>query len=458
MITDDTRVIPRRAVVSWIVYDLANVIFSMGVTSLYFSLFVRGAVGSERADSLLGRISALSMGIMFCLSPLLGAMTDRARRRMPFLMWATIICCAATALIARGPFALSALLFVIANGAYQAGVQFYDSLLPEVTTEKNRGRINGIAIGLGYVGSYIAVGSGLLMSSKGHPFPFGNYFLFVALAFLALATPCFLFVRERGNANPRPIFTYGAVAESTRQTMQTLKEGHRFPGLLRFLVGRAFYTDAINTVILFMSLYTVNVAISTGLTKENGEQKAQLVLMVAITAAILGGVLWGFIVDRLGPKRTLNIVLGGWMLTFVVAAAIGFLHLHIVWLFIVACAAGICLGGTWASDRPLMLRLTPPDRVGEFYGLYGMVGRFSAVTGPLIWGATTWITVEKSGLPVLTGEAFAILSLLAMVLVSYAILRRVSDAPRDWPALEGEPVVVGDSDQPAGIPGGVLLE
>lgn len=430
-----SRAIPRRAVVSWILYDLANVIFSMGVISLYFSLFVRAEVGSERADSLLGRISALSMGIMFCLSPLLGAMTDRARKRMPFLVWATIICCACTALIARGPFMVSALLFVIANGGYQAGVQFYDSLLPEVTTEENRGRINGIAIGLGYLGSYIAVGAGLLMSSKSHDFPFANYFLFIAVAFLALAIPCFLFVGETGNAEPRPIFTWTAVKESVAQTVETLKAGHRYPGLLRFLVGRAFYTDAINTVILFMSLYTVNVAISTGLTKADGEQKAQLVLMSAITAAIIGGVVWGFVVDRIGPKRALTFVLFGWMATFTTAVFVGFLNLHIGWLFAVACAAGVCLGGTWASDRPLMLRLTPPDRVGEFYGLYGMVGRFSAVTGPLIWGFTTWLTVEQGHMPVVRGEAFAILSLLGMMLVAFAIVRPVSDAPRDWAAL-----------------------
>jgi len=416
-------------------YDLANVIFSMGVISLYFSLYVRAAVGSERADSLLGGINALSMGIMFCLSPLLGAMTDRARRRMPFLVWATLICCACTALIARGPFMLSAVLFVIANGAYQAGVQFYDSLLPEVTTEENRGRINGIAIGLGYFGSYIAVGTGLWMSATDRDFPFPQYFLFVALAFLALALPCFLFVRERGNEHPRPIFTWTAVTESLRQTVRTLKSGNKYPGLLRFLVGRAFYTDAINTVIIFMSLYTVNVAISTGLTKEAGQQKAQLVLMSAITAAIFGGILWGFVVDRLGSKRTLTIVLSGWIATFTLAAFVGFLHLHIGWLFVVACGAGICLGGTWASDRPLMLRLTPPDRVGEFYGLYGMVGRFSAVTGPLLWGATTWLTVERGHMPVVRGEAFAILSLLAMMLVAFWIVRRVSDEPRDWRAL-----------------------
>lgn len=450
MQTDDTKTIPRRAVVSWIIYDLANVIFSMGVTSLYFSLYVRAQVGSERADSLYGAITAVSMGIMFCLSPVLGAMTDRARRRMPFLVWATIICCGATALFARGPFMVSALLFVIANGGYQAGVQFYDSLLPEVTTEKNRGRINGLAIGLGYIGSYIAVGAGLLMSSKGHPFPYSNYFLFVSIAFLTLALPCFVFVRERVNLNPRPIFTTTAISESLRQTTQTLKSGHQFPGLLRFLVGRAFYTDAINTVISFMTLYTVNVAIATGLSKETGEQKANLVLMSAISAAIIGGVLWGFIVDRIGPKRTLTIVLFGWIMTFTAAAAIGFLQLHIAWLFVVACAAGICIGGTWASDRPLMLRLTPPDRVGEFYGLYGMVGRFSAVTGPLIWAATTWLTVEKSGMPVLTGEAFAILSLLAMVLIAFWILRSVSDTPRQWDT-QGDAVIAGESTRPLGV-------
>ena len=433
--TEPQRVIPKKAVISWILYDLANVIFSMGVISLYFSLFVRAEVGSERADSLLGRISALSMGIMFCLSPLLGAMTDRARKRMPFLVWATLLCCLCTALIARGPFMMSAILFIIANGGYQAGVQFYDSLLPEVTTEENRGRINGIAVGLGYTGSYIAVGAGLLMSSKDHPFPFPDYFLFVAIAFLALAFPCFVFVGEKGNPNPRPIFTWGAVKESVAQTIHTLKSGNKYPGLLRFLLGRAFYTDAINTVILFMSLYTVNVAISTGLTKARGEEMAQLVLMSAITAAIFGGVIWGFVVDRIGPKRTLTIVLSGWVTTFIIASFVGFLDLHIGWLFVVACMAGICLGGTWASDRPLMLRLTPPDRVGEFYGLYGMVGRFSAVTGPLLWGATTWLTVEKGHMPVVRGEAFAILSLLAMMLVAFAILRRVSDEPRDWKAL-----------------------
>ena len=62
-----------------------------------------------------------------------------------------------------------------------------------------------------------------------------------------------------------------------------------------------------------------------------------------------------------------------------------------------------------------------------------MVGRFSAITGPALWGLTTYWLVERSGLPVLTGQAAAVLVLLAMIIVSYVILRPVSDAPRRWP-------------------------
>jgi UMF1 family MFS transporter len=150
---------------------------------------------------------------------------------------------------------------------------------------------------------------------------------------------------------------------------------------------------------------------------------------------VLGGFAWGWLVDRIGPKRTLNIVLAMWIVTFGLAASIGLFHLSIRVLYVVAGLAGVALGGVWSADRPYMLRLTPPDRIGEFYGLYGMVGRFSAVTGPLLWGLTTYLVVERGGAHELTGQALAILTLLVMVLVSAWILHRVTDEPRDWDAL-----------------------
>jgi MFS transporter, UMF1 family len=421
------RTISRLAVGSWVLYDLANTIFSMGVISLFFPLFLRGQVGAERVDTFNGLISAFSYAIIFVASPILGAMTDRAPRRMPFLIVSTLICVAFTALLGSSGLVIAATCFVIANIAYQAGLQFYDALLPEVSNEDNRGKIGGIGVGVGYLGSYLAVGVGLLVSTNNTQLRF----LAVAGLFLLFAIPCFVFVRERGNPRPRPI-NLRMVRESTAETIRTLRSSSQYPGLLRFLIGRVFYTDSINTVISVMALYTVNVAVASGLSDEQGSDQANLILLSAITFAVVGGFFWGWLADKLGPKRTLNLVLSCWIVIFIGAALIGILTLPLWMLYIVAAAAGFALGGVWAADRPFMLRLTPPARIGEFYGLYGMVGRFSAITGPIIWAIVTFVTIQAFQLPPAVGQGIGVLVLLGLILISYVILRPVSDAPRQW--------------------------
>jgi UMF1 family MFS transporter len=289
------RPAPFRAVASWVLYDLANTVFSMGVVSVYFGSWVRASAGPARADQILGVVTAISMGLIFIISPLLGAMSDRARRRMPFLVVSTVLCVAFTLLLARVGYWGTMVAFILANAAYQAGLQFYDSLLAEVTTEENRGRIGGIGVGVGYVGSYIAVSFSVVFGIQEHAL----LFTLVAIAFIAFALPCFFFVRERGNPNPRKVFDPQVIVASTRETIRTLRQGERYPGLIRFLVGRIFYTDAINTVITVMTLFTLNVAENAGLDTATAENTKGIVMLVAITFAIPGGFIWGRIVDRM---------------------------------------------------------------------------------------------------------------------------------------------------------------
>ena len=424
--------IRRSAVASWVLYDLANTIFSMGVVSLYFPTLVRDSVGAGRADTTYGLLTAVSMSFIFVLSPLLGAMTDRARRRMPFLVTSTILCVTLTVLLARSGFTFAAVCFILANIAYQAGLQFYDALLPEVSTEDNRGKIGGIGVGVGYLGSFLAVALGFVVVDNR-----ALLFTLIGAMFLLFALPCFFFVRERGNPYPRPI-NLQMIRESTRETMRTLRSSKQYPGLLRFLIGRVFYTDAINTVISIMVLYTINVAVGTGLTEEQGQAQSRIIMLVAISFAVIGGFVWGALTDRLGPKRTLNWVLRSWIGVFLLAALVGILGLPIFALYVVACSAGVSLGGIWAADRPFMLRLTPPARIGEFYGLYGMVGRFSAITGPLIWAGMAFLTIETLHLEPQVGQGIGVLALLALVFLSYAILQPVTDTPRTWQGADLE--------------------
>lgn len=411
--------VPRRAVIGWMLYDLGNTIFSFNILSFYFPVWVKGHFNA--LDIQISLAFGLSMGFVACTSPPAGALSDRAGRRMPFLVASTVLCVACTALLGVFGLAAALLLYALANVFFQLGLVFYDSLLPVVSTPETVGWVGGAGIGIGYVGSFVGLGTGALLLAL-LPDPHPAIFAATAGLFLLFALPCFLFVRERGagasgevgsgERRPRASITseVAAVVVGLRRTARDVF-AHRALG--RFLLARFIYADAANTLILFMGIYA---------TREAGftEQRAQFLLGAGIAAAILGGLAFGKWVDRAGAKPVLQRVLGIWMFTLALAAAVPLVPLPQPVFWLVAAGAGIALGGTWAADRPLMLLLTPPGRVGEFYGVYGMVGRFSAVLGPLIWGVI--VSVLHWGRPV------AVLSLLLAMVIAAVVLRGVAVA------------------------------
>lgn len=404
----------RLGVVSWALYDLANTTFSMNVLSLYFPLWIVNDLGGRDADYAVA-LSA-SQALVFLSAPVLGALSDQARRRMPFLAATTLLCVAFTLFLGVRTAALALVLFAVANYFLQAGGIFYDALLSEVSTDENRGRVGGFGIGLGYLGSFLGVGTGIALTARFGPVEAKPYiFQATALLFLAFALPCFFFVRERQR---RGAAGAGALVRAALgQLRQTARMVRRYPGLGRFLVGRVFYTDAANTLTVVMGIYLVN---EVGLP----QQQIPLVLMTGIASAVAGGLAWGIVVDRVGPKRSLDAVLALWVVTMSLGVALSVLDLPLALAWPVAALAGLTLGGTWASDRPYMFRLSPPRYLGQFYGLYSMAGRFSAIVGPLLWAAI----VDWLG----WGRPAAVSTLIVMVVLAYFVLRPVSDAPRAW--------------------------
>ena len=439
---DERRNRSRLGVTSWALYDLANTVFSFNIISYLaplwvLALYARLGLNQGEANLVWGIAVGVSMLLNAAVSPVMGAVSDRAGVRKPFLLFFTALCILPTALVGvvGDPVGFDVLgvyfwwglaVFALANFGYQAGLIYYDSLLPQVSTTATRGRVSGIGVGLGYVGTIVgALAVRIFGFHDGQPTEMG--FVLTAVLFAVIALPLFLVIRERRGRTARAL-TEIDLRGSWAQIARTARHASEYPGLQRFLAARFLYTDPINTVIQFMAVFaTAAVGYSAA--------DAQTVLVLVTVVAIVMSFVWGFVVDRIGPKRTLSTVLLLWCLALVLAAT----TLDKTAFLVVGGLAGAALGGTWVSDRVFMLRLAPPEMVGEFFGLYGLAGKFSAVSGPIIWGVTLFLLEPSIGRD---AYRFGVLAQLALMVAGFVVLRGVVEGPRPV-AVEAEPAVAG---------------
>jgi UMF1 family MFS transporter len=396
---------------AWAFYDFANTIFSFAIVSFAMSLWTIRFLGEGPGTFWFTAAVSVSVLLNAIVSPVLGAMSDRVGRRKPFLAIFTVLCIVGTALIGFVDIRLGLVAFALANFAYQAALIYYDALLPDVARPVARGRLSGIGVALGYCGTLL-VGALLLLGitiedDRSTP----ATFVLVAGLFLIFAGPLFLLVRERERPGQR--FSAAHAMRSWAQLGQTIDHAREAPGLLRFIVARFFYSDPVNTAIAVMSAFAVH---AVGFT----EGQALQVLLILTVVAVIAPFGWGFLADRWGPRRTLFAVLGTWAVGLLILT----LFLSTVPFLIAGALLGAGLGGVGVVDRLMLLRLTPPERVGEMFGLYGLVGKFSAVIGPIVYGAIVAVLLDS-----LDRGAYqiAIASLFVLLLIGIAILRGVPE-------------------------------
>lgn len=469
------RDIWRLDVISWALYDFANTIYSMNILSLYFAGWLVVDLGYQ--DISYSLAFSLSMLASALLMPALGYLSDRpvasqterhtnrhrsSQRRLTFLLVFTIGAVGSVALFAVLPLTLMPLiliLFSLSNFFYEGGIVFYNALLDAVSNRANVGKVSGFGVSLGYLGSI----AGMILVL---PFVTGSLFgldiaflegggksaafLPTAVYFAIFAIPIFLFVRGKIekeipaaavsfsetqvesirpdgyiSAAPNP-----SLKSAYRDVWRSLKSTEKYPGLLRFLVSDYFFEDAIATVILFMAIYIERVL---GM----GADERTMFLIISTVFAMIGAYVSGHLADVFSPKKVLFGIVSGWVLVL-----LGFAlndSQTAAWVF--GPIVGIMLGGVWAVSRPLLMQLSPPEKLGEFFGLFSLSGRAAAIVGPLVWGAAVYlfgrehligrVVVDLCDLSEIAADKLpyrvAVLSLAAMMGFGLFIFRKVPD-------------------------------
>lgn len=460
---------PVRERWSWALYDFANTIWSMNVTSIYFTTWLVVDLGASSSSTMWA--TAISSVLVAFSIPFLGAISDARRKRKIWVVLFTLLAVAATMAIgvigqqvlplygdalidgARRPpdfhlagtqLLLIGVAYTVANFAYQAVNPFYNAMMTELVPPSEYGRLSGLGTGIGYAGTIVGVllvapfysgtmpvlgeVSASVMTTLRSIIPATSHagrvstFVPSALLFLVFSLPLFFFCRDRNPARePVKIPWREAFAELAR----TLRDARQHPGALRFIITSLIYQDAVGTITVVLGLYAIQ---AVGFTQES----VNTVFVILPITAIAGSFLTGWLVDRIGPKRALTLVLVSWVVLLV--ALVAFPSKTAFWV-IGAMIGFASFGGTPTAERPMLLSLVPPRDAGRFFALLLLSARAAAFIGPLVWGYTIDFLEPRTG----TSAAYrtGLLTIAVFFLVSVLLLRGVPDNSRNRTAAAG---------------------
>lgn len=387
----------RRQIVSWCLFDFANSSYSAVIAAVVFQVwYINAVVGNSAGagDLWWGRAISLSMLVVSLSSPFLGGIADHAGRRKGMLAAYTLLCVVAVACFSflRPGAALAGFaLIVLANVGMEGGLVFYNSFLPQIVPAHRQGRLSGWGFAVGYAGSALSLLIALPLAKAGR---FEAVWLMVAAFFALFSLPAFRWLPAD---KPSGLSMTRAGREGVRQAVTTLREIWGRREARRFMLAYLIYEDGVNTVIVFSS----SLAATTF-----GFAQGELILLYLVVqlTALVGAFALARPTDTWGPKRVVLVSLLLWSLVAVLA----FLIRDKAQFWLVGCIAGLGLGTVQAGSRAFFARFVPAGREAAYFGVYSLVGKTSAILGPLVFGQVSAMLGSQRPAILAIGAFFAI--------------------------------------------------
>lgn len=410
---------------SWAMADWAREPFFSIVLSLIFPPYFVAVVAGDpvRGTALWGYGLAAASAALVLLGPFAGAAADSTGRRKPWIVGCVALAVAALASLWIGTARPGQVLWVLASCAVaQLAIElsrvFTDSMVLKVAPRERVGDLSGLAVGLGFAASFLYVCGTLVFDAVDGRAVSALSGAWLVVFILPLLRWCPDFPGE-----------VRSWAESWRDSLarlrNSLRDLVRVPQVGRFLLARMVYWDGMMGLFSFIAILA-----SSRLAWRASE--ISVFGLLGLVAGAAGGVAGGRFERHQGPKR----ILTGSLAIMLTVSIVMLLELPDViargaddalfsaagdrMFLALAIVASACLGSILASSRSMMVRLSPADRLGEFFGLYVMVGRASSFAAPLLVALATTAFGNQT-----TGVFSVALTFMALGLV---LLGRVHDA------------------------------
>ncbi|MBE7413157.1 MAG: MFS transporter [Leptospiraceae bacterium] len=426
--------VSKKELFGWCMFDFANSSYTTVIISVTYGIIFSQLIVPTGTDpknpyqegnALWGIALAISYLLVVFTGPIFGAITDFSARKKTFLFLSYVFCIISTAslwfIVQPGMVALAFMLIVISNFFFASGENFASSFLPFLGPKEELGKISGYAWGVGYFGGIASV---ILVSTLGEVIPenFEKLRLvgpYTAAFFLIAGIPTFIFLKEYADSNQKPKgVTYLKIGFS--RLIDTLRDINKFKDMAIYLISLFFSMAALGIVVSFAFIYGDQEI------KIENIHKTAMFLMIQVNAA-LGAVIFGFIQDKIGAKKTFNITLIVWIVGVLLINQVANLTngLNFVlgakfttqWVFVgLSAIAGLGLGATQSASRALVGVLSPESKSGEFFGLWGLSGKIASAFGLF---AIAWLQMIFSLRDAFLAIAvFFVLSLLINIFVN----------------------------------------
>jgi UMF1 family MFS transporter len=458
------------------------------VLPIYYSQ-VAGATLPSAATATAYWSTGLSISLLITaiLSPILGTISDVMRGKKPFLsvfVGLGVVATGLLVLVDTGDWLLASILFVLGRIGFTAANVFYDALLPHVAREEDRDRVSTRGYAMGYLGGGLLLAINVVMIQL-LPGTWGPRlsFLSVAIWWAIFSIPVFRRVPEPPSATETLERGETVISVSFKRLWETVKDIRQYRELFKFLLAFLIYNDGIGTIIGVAAIYGAELGFGStelvlalllvqfvgipfslifgrlpsrgvrhrpaflafvvfnmialplagivGARSLPAELTSNLGVIIGlivgiqvvglVLAFLLGGPLFSKLAEGIDTKRSVLLALA----VYSIIAIWGYFLNSVIEFWFLAWMVAIVQGGSQALSRSLYASMSPAAKSGEFFGLFGIMEKFSAIFGPLIFAAA--VAAFGSSRPaILSLIAFFIIGGFLLTLVNVEAGRRVA--------------------------------
>ncbi len=366
--------------------------FSSGLAAPFVPYYAT-RIGATTAD--LGWFSAFNNLFPNLLQLPWGRISDRVGRRVPFIVFGTVVSASLFLLIAASVSPWQVILIVMIQAiALSIVAPNWGALLGEKTEHGRRGRVFGNISMIGGVASLagtLLAAFLVLRASETAAHAFQLPFVIAAIVGIA-AGVVMLLVRET-----KVLAADGGTSEPANPE----RDAERHRDFLYFVRVQTFYN-------FFMSFSWPLIPITVAVVLHASNLDIVMITVVSAVSTIALQTQVGRLLDRVGP---VTLIQASRFLFVLVPLAYGLAN-NLLWVYVISALMGVPSAIVNVAFNAYILDVAPPKRHAEYFGLFNGAIGLVTFAGCLISGYTAnWLTG-------VWGDAW--LALLAMYLVSFA--------------------------------------